>query len=72
MKNVQPWIISFGIEYDTICNPRLPSSGKQLPKVKRNAIKLKPNIAYNTLHAIWSDVKTVKSFCDMRVSPVIY
>ena len=44
----------------------------QLPKVKRKTIKLKPNIAYNTLHAISTDVKTVKSFCDMRVSPVIY
>ena len=70
MTNVQPW--TMGIEYDRICNARLPSSCKQLPKVKRNAIKLKPNIAYNTLHAISTDVKTVKSFCDMRVSPVIY
>ena len=36
-------------------------------KVKRRAIKLKPNIAYNTLHAIWTDVKTVAPF-DMQVS----
>ena len=58
MTNVRPWTISFGIEHDRIFNPRLPSSCKQLPKVKRNAIKLKPNVAYNTLHAIGTEVKT--------------
>ena len=51
-----------GWEYDNIFKPFLPSFCKQLPKVKRNAIKLKRNIAYDTLHAIWTDVKTVKSF----------